>query len=115
VTNSLAVLPFENSNGDPEMEYFSDGIAETIMNNLSQLRELRVVARTTAFRYKGRDADPRDVGRDLNVTALLTGKITQRGESIRVQVELVDTGNGSHFGVNGMIGTPPTYSQSRRI
>ena len=97
VTNSLAVLPFENSNGDPEMEYFSDGIAETIMNNLSQLRELRVVARTTAFRYKGRDADPRDVGRDLNVTALLTGKITQRGESIRVQVELVDTGNGSQL------------------
>jgi TolB-like protein len=97
VTNSLAVLPFENSNGDPEMEYFSDGIAETIMNNLSQLRELRVVARTTAFRYKGRDADPRDVGRELNVTAVLTGKIIQRGESIRVQVELVDTGDGSQL------------------
>ena len=95
--NSLAVVPFENSSGDPETEYFSDGIAETIMNNLSQIRELRVVARTTVLRYKGRDADPQGVGRELKVNAVLTGKIVQRGERILVQVELVDTSDGSQL------------------
>ena len=95
--NSLAVLPFENSSGDLETEYLSDGIAETIMNNLSQIRELRVIARTTMLLYKGRDADPQGLGRELKVNAVLTGKIVQRGERIRVQVELVDTSDGSQL------------------
>ena len=95
--NSLAVLPFENSSGDPETEYLSDGIAETIMNNLSQIRELRVVARTTMLRYRGRDTDPQGVGRELKVSAVLTGKIVQRGERIQVQVELVDANDGSQL------------------
>src|SRR6185503_15354968 len=69
----------------------------TIMNNLSQIRELRVVARTTMLRYRGRDADPQGVGRELKVSAVLTGKIVQRGERIKVQVELVDTNDGSQL------------------
>jgi len=95
--NSLAVLPFTNAGGDPDAEYFSDGITETIINNLSQLGKLRVAARTTVFRYKGRDADPQTIGRDLNVRAVLTGKVVQRGDHLRIQAELVDTADGSQL------------------
>ncbi len=95
--HSLAVLPFANAGGDPDAEYFSDGITETILNNLSQLGKLRVAARTTVFRYKGRDADPQAVGRELNVRAVLTGKVVQRGDNLRIQAELVDTADGSQL------------------
>lgn len=95
--NSLAVLPFANAGGDPDAEYFSDGITETIINNLSQLGKLRVAARTTVFRYKGRDADPQTIGRDLNVRAMLTGKVVQRGDNLRIQADLVDTADGSQL------------------
>jgi len=95
--HSLAVLPFVNAGGDPDAEYFSDGITETIINNLSQLGKLRVAARTTVFRYKGRDADPQGIGRELNVQAVLTGKVVQRGDNLRIQAELVDTSDGSQL------------------
>ena len=100
--DSLAVLPLVNATGDPETEYLSDGISESIINLLSQLPNLRVIPRTSAFRYKGREADLKTVGRDLNVRTVLTGKMIQRGDRLVVQTELVDLANnaqlwGGHF------------------
>ncbi len=88
--DSLLVLPFVNASGDPEMEYLSDGITEAIMNSLAQLPKLRVLPRNTAFRYKGREADAQGVGRELNVRAVLTGRVVQRGEALIVSAELMD-------------------------
>ncbi len=88
--DSLAVLPFANASGDPETEYLSDGITESLINRLSQIPSLRVVPRSTTFRYKGRDIDPGKIGRQLKVRALLTGKVLQRGDTLNVQAELVD-------------------------
>ena len=87
---SIAVLPFENVSGDPESEYLSDGIAESLMNSLSEIKEIRVVSRGTAFRYKGRLADAQAVGRELGVEAVLSGRVLQRGDDLLVGVELVD-------------------------
>src|SRR6266568_4646132 len=100
--DSLAVLPLVNATGDPEAEYLSDGISESIINLLSQLPNLRVIPRTSAFRYKGREADLKTVGRDLKVRTVLTGKMIQRGDRLVVQTELVDLANdaqlwGGHF------------------
>ena len=88
--DSLAVLPFANSGGNPDTEYLSDGITESLINNLAQIPGLRVVPRSRAFRYKGQDVDTRKVGRQLKVSALLTGKVLQRGDMLNVQAELVD-------------------------
>jgi eukaryotic-like serine/threonine-protein kinase len=75
---SIAVLPFVNSNGDQSRDYLSDGITESLINSLSQLPRLRVMARATVFRYKGKEADPGKVGRELNVDAVLTGRVCSR-------------------------------------
>ena len=88
--DSVAVLPFSNAGG-PDTEYLSDGITESLINNFAAIPQLRVVPRSVAFRYKGRDVDPQEVGRELNVRVLLTGKVLQRGERLSVQAELVDT------------------------
>jgi serine/threonine-protein kinase len=90
VYDSVAVLPFENASTDPEIEYLCDGIIENVINSLTQLPKLRVIARTTAFTYKGRKVDPQKVGQELKVRAVLTGKIMQRGKSPVIQVDLVD-------------------------
>ena len=90
VIDSLAVLPLTNASGDPNLEYISDGITESIINSLSLLPKLRVIPRSTIFRYKGREIDPQTVGRDLNVRAVLTGRVAQRGEILNVQTELID-------------------------
>ena len=92
---AIAVLPFQNASGDPDSEYLSDGIAEQLINSLSQLgRRLRVVARGTAFRYKGQTGDPQKIGRELNVRAVLTGRVLQRGDSLLISAELTDVANG---------------------
>src|SRR5579864_3671796 len=88
--DSLAVLPFVNLSGDPEMEYLSDGITDTLINSLSQLRKLRVVPRSLTFRYKGREVDPQRVGNELNARAVLTGRVMQRGDTLLVSTELMD-------------------------
>jgi serine/threonine-protein kinase len=93
-TDSIAVLPFVNQNNDPEMEYRSDGLTESIINSLTQLPNLRVIASSSVFRYKGREADPREVGRELNVRTVLTGRIVQRGETLDISAELVETKSG---------------------
>jgi serine/threonine-protein kinase len=89
--DSIAVLPLVNESGDQSMEYLSDGISETIINSLSHLPQIRVVSRSSSFRYKGKDVSPQAVGRDLNVRAILTGRMMQRGNDLSVSIELVDT------------------------
>lgn len=93
--DSLAVLPFVNASQDQNTEYLSDGITESLINNLSQSPNLKVMSRNSVFRYKGRDADARMVGRELNVEAVLTGRVIQRGEGLTISVELVDAGDNS--------------------
>ena len=88
--DSLAVMPFINASGNPDTEYLSDGIAENLINSLSQMPGLRVVPRSKAFRYKGQDIDHKKVGRQLKVRTLLTGRVLQRGDTLDVQAELVD-------------------------
>jgi len=92
--DSLAVLPFVNSSGDSAAEYLADGVTESLIYSLSQIPRLRVMARSTMFRFKGKDADPQAVGRELSVRAVLTGRVVQRGESLLVQTELVDAASG---------------------
>src|SRR5262249_44139563 len=88
--DSVAVLPFVNQNRDPDTEYLSDGLTESIINNLTQLSSLRVSPRSTVFQYKGKDADPLKIGHDLDVRAVLTGRLQQRGDSLMVSAELLD-------------------------
>ena len=88
--DSLAILPLENASGDSETEYLSDGIAETLINTLAQLRKMRVIPRAMAFRHRGPGLDPLAVGRELGVRAVLAGRLLQRGEDLIVSVELVD-------------------------
>jgi serine/threonine protein kinase/tetratricopeptide (TPR) repeat protein len=95
--DSLAVLPFTNLSGDPEMEYLSDGITDTLINSLSQLRKLRVVPRGLVFRYKGQEVDPQRLGSELNVRAVLTGRVMQRGEMLLVGTELLDVARVSQL------------------
>ena len=95
--DSLAILPLVNASGDPDAEYLSDGITESIINNLSQLPKLRVMARSTVFRYKGGEVDPQVVGHDLGVRAVLTGRVLERGELSVIKVELADADDGSHI------------------
>jgi eukaryotic-like serine/threonine-protein kinase len=97
VIDSVAVLPFENVGGDPDREYLSDGVAETLINKLSRLPDLKVIARSTSFRFKGGDVDPRQVGRDLGVGAVLTGRVSQRGETLVIGAELVDVAQGTQL------------------
>jgi eukaryotic-like serine/threonine-protein kinase len=95
--DSLAIMPLTNESRDPETEYLADGITESLINNLSQLARLRVMARSTVFRYKGHDVDPLALGIELGVRAILIGRMLQRGDTLIIKVELVDTSDGSHL------------------
>jgi eukaryotic-like serine/threonine-protein kinase len=97
IINSLVVLPFENVSRDPEYEYLSDGIAGSLINALALVPKLRVIAQSTAIRYKGKGVDPQAVGRELNVRAVLTGRMMQSGGSLRIGTELVDVATGSRL------------------
>jgi len=90
VIDSIAVLPFANQNPDPETENLADGLTENIINNLTQLPGLRVIARSSAFRYKGKETDWLAAGRALGVRAVVVGRVWQRGEHLTVSAELVD-------------------------
>ena len=87
---SVAVMPFVNASNDPESEYLSDGITESLINNLSQLPNLTVMARSSVFRYKGRDVEPQTVAKELKVQALVTGRIVQHGDQLVISSELID-------------------------
>src|SRR5262249_29283316 len=95
--NSIAVLPFVNAVTDPQMEYLADGITESLTRNLSQLGELRVMARATVFTYKGREVDPRQVGAALNVRAVVTGRVERREDKLLIEVELADARDGARI------------------
>lgn len=95
--DSLAVLPLVNASADPEMEYFSDGVTENIINALAQLPGLRVVPRSTVFRYKGADADPQEIGQLLDVRAVLAGRVRQVGDRLIFGIELIDVANHSQL------------------
>jgi TolB-like protein/DNA-binding winged helix-turn-helix (wHTH) protein/Tfp pilus assembly protein PilF len=94
---SVAVLPFINASADSNAEYLSDGITESLINNLSQLPNLRVMARSTVFRYKGKDIDPQKIGNDLNVQAVLSGRLLQQGNVLVIQAELMDVKTGTQL------------------
>jgi serine/threonine protein kinase/tetratricopeptide (TPR) repeat protein len=95
--DSVAVLPFANVGGDPDTEYLSDGITESLINNLSHLSELRVVPRSTVFRYKGQSGPPEKIGRELNVRGVVTGRVTRRGDSFVIGAELIDVSRDSQL------------------
>lgn len=95
VIDSLAVLPLANVGNDPNAEYLSDGITESVINTLSRVPGLRVMARSTVFRFKGKTPDPLEVGRELNVRAVFAGRLFQRGEDIVIKAELVDVEDGA--------------------
>jgi non-specific serine/threonine protein kinase len=95
--DSLAVMPFVNVGADPNTEYLSDGITENLINNLSQLPKLRVVPRSLVFSFKGKEMDPRKLGQDLHVRAILTGRVVHRGDNLNIQIELVDVGEVSQL------------------
>jgi len=95
--NSLAVLPFVNATADHNNDYLSDGLTESLIGTLSQLPGLKVMARTSVFRFKGKEDDPRQIGQSLQVAALLMGRITQHGDQLDIQADLVNASDGSEL------------------
>ncbi len=87
---SIAVLPFENGSGDPNLEYLSDGMTESLISSLSQLPNLKIKARNSVFRYKGKSIEPQQIAKELNVQAILNGRVVQRDNDLTLYVELVD-------------------------
>src|SRR5271169_4223891 len=94
---SIVVLPFANIGGDPEQEHFVDGVTDSLTTDLSRLRSAVVIARNTAFTYKGKPFDVKTIGRDLNVRYVLEGSVQRSGNRMRVNVQLVDAESGSHL------------------
>ena len=94
---SIAVLPFNNLSGDPDQEYFADGMTEDIITGLSRFRSLFVIARNSTFAYKGKSPDVREVARDLGVRYILEGSVRRVGERIRITGQLIDAGTGNHL------------------
>src|SRR5207245_2311549 len=95
--DSLAVLPFVNATSDPNNEYLSDGLTESLIGTLSQLPDLKVMARSSVFRFKSNQDDPQKIGKQLQVAAVLMGRITQHGDEVGVQADLVDTSDGAEL------------------
>jgi TolB-like protein len=94
---SIAVLPFVNMSADPEQEYFSDGLSEEILNLLAQIRDLRVIGRTSSFAFKGRNEDLRTIGSTLGVAYLLEGSVRKAGDDLRITAQLIEVEGGSHL------------------
>ena len=96
-TPSIAVLPFVNISDDQSYEYFSDGLAEELLNDLAKIPGLRVAARTSSFRFKGKNEDVRIVGEKLNVSTVLEGSVCKEGKRVRITAQLIKTGDGFHL------------------
>ncbi len=96
-SSAIAVLPFVNLSGDPENEYLCDGLSEELINGLTKIGELRVVAHSSAFTFKGRVVDVREIGRKLNVGSVLEGSVRKAGDRLRISAQLVDAGDGYHL------------------
>jgi TolB-like protein/Tfp pilus assembly protein PilF len=92
-TDSIAILPFVNASGNPDMDYLGDGITESLINSLAQIPDLAVMSRNAVFRYKDKVTDAQEIGRALNVKAVVTGRVAQRGDGLSVSAELIDVRN----------------------
>jgi len=97
ILKSIAVLPFVNMSNDPEQEYFSDGMAEEIMNSLSHIKDLKVAGRTSSFQFKGKNVDLRKVGEKLGVSTVLEGSVRKQGSKLRVTAQLIKVKDGFHI------------------
>ncbi|HMC20973.1 MAG TPA: protein kinase [Thermoanaerobaculia bacterium] len=95
--DSLAVLPFVNATNDPKSDYLSDGVTESIINSMSQLPQLKVMSRSTMFRFKGKNADPQDVGSQLKVKAVVAGRVAQLADRLTIEAELVNVSDGTQL------------------
>ena len=95
--HAIAVLPFVNVGADPNIEYLADGVTEGIISSLSRVPELRVMARSTVFSYKGREVNAQKIGKELNVDAVLMGRVTQRGDTLLIQTDLVNVADGAEL------------------
>lgn len=95
--SSIAVVPFVNVSGDPNLEYISDGLSESLIDRLSQLPGVKVIARSSSFKYKDKEVDPQAAGKALGVDALVTGRVMQRGDRLEVRAELVNTRDGTQL------------------
>jgi serine/threonine protein kinase/Tfp pilus assembly protein PilF len=94
---SIAVLPFKNMSADPEQEYFCEGLSEELINALTQIKDLRVVARTSAFSFKGKETDIREIGKKLDVETVLEGSVRKTGNRLRVTAQLINVADGFHL------------------
>src|SRR5262249_53411342 len=94
---SIAVLPFQNMSGDPEQEYFADGMVEEIITALSRFRSLFVIARNSSFAYKGRPVDVKQIGRELGVRYVLEGSVRKAATRVRITGQLIDAATGAHL------------------
>src|SRR5205814_6934118 len=94
---SIAVLPFQNMSGDPEQEYFADGMVEEIITALSRITWLFVIARNSSFSYKGQSPDIKQVGRELGVRYVLEGSVRKAGSRVRIAAQLVEADTGTHL------------------
>ena len=110
---SLAVLPFTNMSGDPEQEYFADGMVEDIITGLSRIKWLFVVARNSSFTYKGQSVTVGRVGRELGVRYVLEGSVRKVGRRVRITGQLVEAETGVHIGPNDMTVRSTTFSPSK--
>lgn len=97
IGKSIAVLPFVNMSADKSSEYFSDGLADTVLHMLAQIRELRVAARTSSFKFRDQALDISEIGSQLNVASVLEGSVQRSGDTIRVTAQLIDVSNGYHL------------------
>ena len=95
--NSIAVLPFVNEGGDADGEYLSDGLSESLINKLSQLPQLKVASRSSAFQYKNKPADVREIARSLNVEAIVGGRVVKRGDDLQISVELINAAENTQI------------------
>ena len=112
-TPSIAVLPFQNLSGDPEQEYFADGVVEDIITALSRMRWLFVIARNSSFTYKGRPVDVKQVGRELGVRYVLEGSVRKAANRVRITGQLIDARLGQIFGQIASKGRSKTFSICR--
>ena len=110
---SIVVLPFANIGGDPEQDYFADGVTESLTTDLSRIAGSFVIARNTAFTFKGKAIDVKQIGRELNVRYVLEGSVQRGGNRLRINAQLIDVETGNHFGPSASINPSPTYSICR--
>ena len=110
---SIVVLPFANFGGDPEQDYFVDGVTESLTTDLSRISGSFVIARNTAFTFKGKAVDVKQIGRELNVRYVLEGSVQRGGNRLRVNVQLIDAETGNHLGPSGSTSPSPISSTCR--